>query len=469
MLSGELAQMLTDRNGIPNITARQQLSRINSPVLKLSGFFSRNQAFLFLEEHVKDGQYTKALKNVLKPSAKRVYCLILALEFHKGLLHIDRLPSYGFSPIANLKGHKRFNILLKDILRSNLITLDGDYVKLNDSYFPKSAINFQSHKAQSIAVDFVLKQFADWAKSTGFVSFDSTSTFHEYAKFIWCFTAPSYIGNLPTGSANGINPAFVIADVLIGKEINEDDVLFFVEKIETIKKLRGLGKVIPFLIVDYLPQETLGILKQNGIVIGFVNKLFGNGYSDLIKSLINTVSNAGAILKKNPDSFLKLMDDIRKLVDGKTNDLRGDVFELAVGYFHRHAKVLSIGKRIYVNYQPKELDIVANYGSNLTICECKGHKAMLTKTDVEEWAKKVILLRQWIEQVEEYKELPQIFELWSTGGFHEGAMSTIEALGRSKVYKMEFYDQKDMLAKARKSKDAKFVEILNQYFVSTPV
>lgn len=52
-------------------------------------------------------------------------------------------------------------------------------------------------------------------------------------------------------------------------------------------------------------------------MVASVKELFGEGYVELLKNLINTITNAGVILRKEPDKYIDLMQKLTKLVDGK--------------------------------------------------------------------------------------------------------------------------------------------------------
>jgi hypothetical protein len=470
MLSGDLAKLVSDENVISLDAAKKQVSRAADPVKRVTGFFINNQSFYFLESHLQDGSYIVGIKLALKTSAKRVFAVLKALENNRGFLAETELPAFMFSPIGNLVGHKRSDIVINEALKLDLIKKEGDFYKLNEVYFRKSQVDFKYYKGVEVAKNFILNQFIDWARMIGLVSFDTPSLYSEFSKFQWAFTAPSYIGTLPHYNNGSLKPAFVLADILIGNEATEDDVLFFVEKIKILKAQRNFSPIIPFLIVDRLSLEALNLLKQNGVVIGFVYKLFGNGYIDLIRSLINTVANAGAILKSNPDEFISLMEKISNLTDGKTNNLRGDIFELAVGYYHaRLCNNFDVSKKIYIDSWPYELDVFAVYPDHVNVAECKGLKRPLTLTEVDAWLIKNVKVRSWIELQEAYNNKRHVFELWSTGGFEDDAFAKLQIAGKAKRYDIKFYDQPGIIGKAKEIANSKFLSILNQYFLKEPV
>lgn len=469
-LSGEVAKALEKARGISPQNSRKQLSRYVYPVKRISGFFINNQSYFYLPEHVEDGSFMRGLGEALKTSAKRLYVLIKALEYNKGYLHKDQIAAYCFSPIENLKGHRRFDTLIREALRHSLIVTDGEYYILNSDFYPSKAIDFKYHKAISIARDFLISQFSDWARKIGLVSFDSGEVFREFSKFSWAFTGPSYVGTLPIQTVQGIKPAFVLADFVIGNKISDEHVHFFIEKLKIVKSLAGHSRILPFLIVDVIPNETLQLLKRHGVIVGFVHQMFGQGYIDLIQALINTVINASAILKARPDDFLVLMEKIKVLTEGKTNNLRGDVFELAVGYYHaKESRNFDISKKIYWESRPYELDVFAVYEDKVVVAECKGTKAPIEVDVIDKWLEKIVDVRKWISQQEAYEGKKHQFEFWSTGGFDTEALDKINIVSAAKKYNNLFFDSDAILENAKSMKSKKFAEIVKEYFLKQPV
>ena len=66
---------------------------------------------------------------------------------------------------------------------------------------------------------------------------------------------------------------------------------FFIKKLAAIKASNPTLKLLPVLLVDGIDTKALNKLKSNGVLIASIKELFGKDYSDLIKNLINTVTN----------------------------------------------------------------------------------------------------------------------------------------------------------------------------------
>lgn len=451
------------KEGLTSEAIRKRLSRITSPIFKIQGFFKDNQTFFYHIDHYNDDRFYDSLRNALKKSAKRYYAIIAALEYHNGYILKEDLASYSFSPVKNLISHKKFSSIIEDLIKLKIVVEENEYYRLTDKISIRTSNNFNYYKAIELSKQVIGNQFYNYTKSIGLVSYEKGKFNSEFAKFQFCFTAPSYISGLIKYGPK-IKPAFVIADILLGNINDETSIDFFLQKIQIIKT-QTTSSFLPFLITNGLTQEAFKKLKEKGIIIGLVNKLFGEEYEELLKSLISVVTNAGTILKTNPDAYLQLLLQLNKLVDGKTNNLRGDLFELAVGYYYSNlCQSLDIGKKVNFQGNYKEIDVYATFQDKFIICECKAYKTCIDLKIVENWlSTKVSFIYNAIREYNFDKEI--VFEFWSTSGFTKDAIQFLQdKQSNLKKYKIEFYSEKEILNKARKSKANKIVEIMREYF-----
>lgn len=467
ILSSDLLEsLMNEEKGLSNDAARKRLSRIGNNVFSVRGMFANGQKLFFHRDIYQKEEYYYGLRVALEKAGKQYNIILKVLEYHFGSINEKHLASYSVNPVKKIAGHLLFQSAIAKLINLNLIRLDDGYIYLSSDVTDKKS-NHKHAKGLEIAKNFILLQFNDWARKIGMISFNS-STFHsDFGNYQFNFVAPSYIASLTKLSSSGLIPAFVIADVLIGNIINASDVDFFINKISTLKSQKNLAKFIPVLIVDSIENEALNKLKAQGIVIGFTEQLFGSEYKDLLDSLINLVTNAGAILKKNPEAYLDLMNKLNKLVDGKTNNLRGDLFEFAVGYYHGQlSKSIDISRNILFEGYQREIDVLSVYPNNITISECKGYNKQTSKEDIEIWlGEKVPIIRKWLlsQNLSDGKEI--VFEYWSTGGFTDEAQSfLIERKSSTKKYTLISYDLADMIVIAKKNRLKKFTEVLRNYY-----
>ena len=466
-LSSELIKLYKSKE-VSDDAIRKRLSRVGSPINRISGLFQKGQIFFYHKDQYQNEIYFENLRKAIKNSARRYYSLIIAIEFHNGYIHKDHLASYGFSPIMDLKSHVRFDVLIEKLKELNIVYEENGFYSLNEMFTIRSRNNYRYYKAIELSKNVTLEQFEDITKNTGIISYESAKRNSEYCKFQFCFTAPSYVNGITKKSTNITNPAFVLADVLIGNDINMDAVDFFLRKIDIIST-QSKCNFLPFLIVDSISQEALDTLKKKGIIVGFVEKLFGSEYEELLKSLISTVTNAGAILKENPDAYVTLIEQFDKLVVGQTNNLKGDLFELAVGYYYSNlCQRLDIGRVVSFNSVKREIDVVAFFQDKIVLCECKAYKTQVGLDIIEKWVTdKIPIIYKSLNSIENSRDI--IFEFWSTSGFTAESIEYLESRRSTTAkYRIEYYSEKEMMEKARKSKAKKIIDIMRAYFIKKP-
>jgi plasmid-related protein len=463
-LSSELIALIVENDKVSEETARKRLSRLKDPINRIKGLFSDNQTFFYHKKIYKKPEFYDALIESLELSGKKYYAIINSIQYHYGSINKDRLPAFSFSPTKNLKGHKRIDTMIRELIDLEIIYDNGNNYELNSKICPKE--NHQHSKSLEIVENFLLNQLNDWARGIGLTSYNTATYYSEFGKFSWAYVSPSYVSTLVKYNKGNIVPGFVVADVLIGNTKNEVDIDFFLKKIEVLRSITTMPTFLPFLVTDYLNENIFRKLKTKGIIIALVDKMFGHGYKELIEALINSITNAGAILKNNPQSYLNLIDSINSLAIGKTNNLRGDLFEMAVGYYHgQKCKSLNIGKIINFQGKQREIDVLAVYENKVVIAECKGYKSKISKDEMEQWvSEKIYLIRYWLNANEAYAQKEFVFEHWSTGGYTDEAVEYLRKL-HPKKYKLEFIDSKKMLDKSKEIESKKFKQILKDYYM----
>ena len=468
VLSSKLLEVLVNTgNSVSKEAARKQLSRLKGDIYRVRGLFADGQILFFKNEIFGTEEYYSGVIRALKKAGKQYYIILQSLDFHYGQIKFIHLPSYSINPTLDLKGHVTFSSVFEKLKKLNLVSLDDEYVSVLSQVSDNNP-NFSRAKGIELAKNFLLIQFNDWSRKIGLVAYNSSKFYSTFGNYQFNFVSPSYIGSLPKIGKNKITPAFVVADFLIGNTINESQVEFFINKVRTLKFRKGIAHFIPFLIVDSIDTKALNNLKAEGIVVGFVNELFGNKYKDLLNSLINLVTNAGAILKKNPEAYLDLILQLNKLVDGKTNNLRGDLFEFAVGYYQgRICNSIDIGKLINHKGLQREIDVFGLLANKVIVSECKGYNHKVDKDEIETWlGEKIPVIRKWILDQPSISDRNIVFEFWSTGGYTNDAIKVLEKRKLStKKYSIEYFDLDKMIEKSKEIKSKKFTEILRDYYI----
>lgn len=470
ILSSELLEALYSKEkGISQEAARKRLSRVGNDISKVKGLFADGQILFYDKAIFNKEEYFDGLSKALKKAGKQYHIILRSLDFQYGQVKTNELAAYSINPVSNLKGHLTFHSALEKLQNFNLILVDEEYVTIS-SLVSESGLSSKRAKGIDVAKNFLLIQFNDWARKIGFSSYN-TSKFHsEFGKYQFNYVSPSYVGSLAKySSGKKIVPGFVVADILIGNTVTENEVTFFIDKVKALKFQRNVANFLPFLIVESMDTKALNLLKAEGVIIGFVNELFGSKYKELLNSLISLVTNAGAILKKNPEAYLDLITKLNKLVDGKTNNLRGDLFELAVGYYQGQiCNSIDIGKKINHDGEQREIDVFGLQANTVIISECKGYNYKVDKDEIEDWlGKNIPVIRKWILDQPSISERQIKFEFWSTGGFTDEAKDLLRSkkvsISKTK-YEIFYYDLNDMIAMSKDINSKKFTQILREYY-----
>jgi hypothetical protein len=468
ILSGQLAEYLVKTHNIEKSAARKRVERLKSPIHKLKGLFADNQSFIYHSNNYNNQVYFDKLEEAFETSAKRCFAVIVTINYHHGIILKLDLPNYTFSPTSKIKGHLLHSTLIEKLKQANVLQdYDEKHYCLNGYIAKTTEPNFRHNKSIQFVKDLVLNQFANWSRNIGLCSFKTGETNKEVGGFQFAFASPSYINGLVQYKESVPKPGFVVADVLIGNSTTTKEIDFFLQKINAIRASNPSLKLFPVLILDGVEVNAMNKLKKTGVLIATIRELFGESYNELLKNLINTITNAGVILKKDPESYINLMAQLTKLVNGKTNNLRGDLFELAVGYYYgKQCQSLDIGKKVRTDndIKTREIDVLANYENEVRVVECKGYNYPVDKDYVEKYlSDKIPAVRKWLNKV--FPNKRQVFEIWSTGGFDNDANEMLEkAKNNTKKYSIDYLDRTHILERANELQTSKFADILKDYY-----
>lgn len=464
--SGEAIGFCMKSQNCTEDAARKRIQRLPDDIYKIKGICRDGQSILYARENWGNELFYDKLLDVLKENATQYYLIINALRLHFGAISTYRMASYSVSPVIKVKGHKLFETIMDGLKNLGLVQESDEQYKASGYY---GTIESKS-KAINTIQDIVFHQFHEWARNIGLFSYDSAKFDSNFSGYQFGLVAPSYLKSLTGKSSKtpgSIVPAFVVADILLNRDISKDDVLFFIKKVQNISMQKQQARFIPFLIIGSHDAEIYKELKTNGIVIGNIDELFGAKYSEIIYEIFNLINNAGAILKNNPDHFLKLLSEIEKYAIGKTFNLKGALFEMSVGFFHRqYCQSIDISKDILFESESKEIDVFAVYQDKVVFAECKGYNSPINDTYVEEWiSKRIPFFRKWALSCDSICNKHLEFEIWCTGGFTEDSSKKLEkAKQRTHKYSIEFFDIPKMRSLAKTMNVPRFKEIIDEYY-----
>jgi len=474
MLSGELAKIYERENSTTNANARQAISRARSPVQKNKLIpFQNNQVFVYLEKQFMSENYWDRLISAIAECSKTVYVISNALISQGGFVSKNILPAYSMSPVNNLRGHKRYDMLLGKLAQAKIIMdYDDEYIQLTNRWpLTNYSLNISRAKAIEISKKMVLNDFNDLTRKTNVISYNSGKYWSEFAHMQWGFTAPSYLQGISSwhSKKQTVAPGFILADVILQQNASVADVLFFVEKINIIKSFKNISNFVPTLIVYSVMSEAFDVLKKNNIAVAFIDRVFGNTYIELLDDLIYVITNAIAMVLSNPKKIDKIFDALANM-DGRYNNIVGDMFELMVAEFYRVLGVnyLEVNKQVSaaatVSGKPKEIDVLVDKDGTIIVAECKATISMINEEFVEKWlSEKIVDIHNFLIGIYPSKKFE--YQLWSTGGFATAAAEKLLAVKtKTKRYKVSYFDKSDMVDYAKNNNAQGFLSHIRKHF-----
>jgi hypothetical protein len=468
-LSGELIEHICQTEGITNEAARKRVERLKSPLHKVKGIFSDNQSFVYHSQFYNTPSYFEKLEEAIAKSSKQTDIILNALRYNGGAISKLDLPNFSSNPVANIRGHVTLSTLIPRLLNIGIIQEYGDdYFILHPSLLSSVNVNFPRIKALEVSRKILLHQFSEWSRNLGLTSYNTGKFNGAVGGFQFGFTSPSYISGFVTWKDGKPNPGFLVCDVLLGKSVSIENVEFFTRKTDSIQSANKSTKLMPVVVINNSDNEALDFLKRKGVIVAQVKSLFGEEYTELLEELIEVITNAGAVMAKEPDKFISLMNKITKLVDGKTLNLKGDLFEFAVAYyFSKNSNYIEVGVPFHIEQSGKtwDADVISYNQQEIKIIECKGYSSPLGEEYVSRYLREIIPdIKKKIAEKHPKKRI--IFELWCTGGYTEGAIELLEAAKDStKKYGIDFLDKERVIQTARSLDDNKFKKILEDYFI----
>lgn len=475
MLSGELAHLIEKEYGMTNASARQVLSRTGGAVKKISNIgFDKNQKFFYLEKQYGTKKYANNLIDAISKGSQIYRIYINAFWSQNGYVSKDMLPSLVASPVKNIKGHKRYDRILKDLCDLHIIGEYDEFTwELNSWIMQEYSVNYNRALGIEVVKKQIARDFLSWAARINLSGFNSGKIFgeSEFGGFRWAYTAPSYIQ--PIYSSKRKVPGFIVADVFFGHVAEIENIDFFLKKINILRAFKNLPPFLPVLIVDKVSEDALKRLKESGIMIAILKNLFDENYSKRLEEIVEVFTNASAIIMRNHEKMTKLFEEISKW-EGRYNDIVGDMFELMVGYYYHMVggNNIIIKKSIGFTYKndKNEIDVMFNKDGKKYIIECKASRKPLDKKYVDIWlGKNIPNIREWlINRADEPQD--HVFQLWSLGGFNEEAKELLEERSqKTSKYKIEFFDSEEIIKKVRGDKVNLIADMIEQHIKKTSI
>ena len=462
MLSSEVSRQLAQLEGISINTASQRISREKN-IEKIGGFFKNNQSLIYLTKQSQLGLVYPVFDTLLQLHGMKYWNTLNAIKGNGGRMNRRFLECYTNYPLTSVISHKPFDEVMQMFVKEGILVFDRDDYSFAPKFHSKAHVSFIGKAIEQIKHN-VLEHFASLQRNIGMVSFETGELLAEYGNFRWGFKGVSPVIGLRKRKELG----FILADILIGRPIHLRDVQFFTAKLGTIMSYNNAPRLIPYLIVDNMHPAALHHLKEKGIVVGFIDELFGEKYAELLKELISLLKRAGESLNgEHPDKYLDLIRDLRKYNSGLLNNIRGALFEYMVGHLHViDGARIEMGREIFDQMGKHEIDIKAEHKKGLVFAECKSTKSPIDSGMINAWITiKVPAFHRWAVAQEAYKNLKPEFEYWSTSGFTDDALEKLKAFETAGKYTVRIFGPEEIKLVAAEANDKKLRDAIDSFYL----
>jgi hypothetical protein len=479
-LTSRLAEHMR-ADGVSPAAARQRLSRLPEDVRVLFGLpFPKRARFIYLEDQWGSSSYWNALIRDIETANPAYAAALAGVRARGGILpgaHFDVAsgsPALQKRQLASAKVLERL-ISVGLLSRVNVEGV-GECIAISDDGADIAAER-ASMRARLMTEDVLIGALRSWLGRMNWASPNVTTvrgeTMPKFATFHFDICGPCYLRPIRRFRDNKVDPGFVVADVVLGRILEENEVKPFIRKCETLTYLRDARPFLPMLIADGFSPEALRACRSQGIVVTRPETLFGRDVGQALADLLQTLKRAGAVAASDPKKLESLFTRLGA-IEGAATNLRGALFELVVGHMVRSIEggSIDIGDvvRDLKSNQHREIDVRLVKERKVTIYECKGYQpgTIVEEGEVEDWLKdKVPVIRKAHQQQPRFDGTALRFEFWTCGSFGQDALALLEdAQRRTRKYEIAWKDGAAVRDYAKGMKASGLRKILNEHYFS---
>jgi hypothetical protein len=346
------------KEGLTDEAARQQISRARGGIYRLKEIkFPKGELFIYLKDQYKITSFYTNLISAFNTTSSIHKCIITGLNNFGGCVPVDKLRVLSGCPKARKK-RKTFDQVVHELQAIELINFDNGLCFLQEDIF-SSRKTYTESRSIIYLNEFLREILAQWLRKNNFVSYDAVSFNADFCSYYWDISAPSYL--LPFFNKKGgeQKPGFVVADIIPQYDINENDIDYFIRKVESCFVGKNDRPFIPILLGYRFEESAWNLLKKRNILATTVNNFFG----DETEKLLTNIAKLLEVKNIKESVSLENINDILKAVskiEGPTNNLRGHFFELIVWLIaseNRHGTV-SLNKKIRKDNECAEIDVL---------------------------------------------------------------------------------------------------------------
>jgi hypothetical protein len=470
--------------GVSPEAARQRLSRLPESVRVLHGLpFPKRARFIYLRSQFNTSPYWTALIRDITQANPAYAAALAGVKARGGILPRAHFDVASGSPALQKKQVASATVLARLISVGLLSRVNvegaGECVALGEDAAGITSERASMH-ARLMTEDVLIGATCSWLGRMNWASPTATTvrgeTMPKFATFHFDICGPCYLRPMRRFRGEKVDPGFVVADVVLGRILEEDEVKPFIRKCETLSYLRDIRPFLPMLIADGFSPEALRACRAQGIVATRPETLFGRDVGQALSDLLQTLQRAGAVAASNPKKLESLFARLGS-IEGAATNLRGALFELIVGHLVRAIEGGSIDIGDVVqdieSNQQREIDVRLVKERKIIIYECKGYQpgTVVQRGEIERWLNdKVPVIRRAHQQQPRFDGSAIRFEFWTCGIFDQDALALLEETqSQARRFEIAWRDGTAIREYAKGMKAKGIRKILNDHYFSHPL
>jgi hypothetical protein len=456
------------KEGLKDEAARQQISRARGGIYRLKGIqFPKREQFIYLKDQEQDQTklfYTNLI-NAFNITSSVHKCIIAGLNNYGGCVHLDKLRVLSGCPKSRKK-KKNFDQVVRELQKIGLIDIDNEFCYLQEDAFSSNKTYTESRVIIYLN-EYLREILALWLRKNNFVSYDAVSFNGDFCSYYWDIFAPSYLLPFMKKREGGQSLGFVVADIIPQYDIGDNDVDYFIRKVESCFVGKNTIPFIPILLGYGFENSTWKLLKSRNILVATVNNFFGEETEKLLTNIAKLLETKNIKETDNLDDISNILKAVSK-IEGQTNNLRGHFFELIVGFImsRKYTGSVILNKKISKEGEKAEVDVMVTTTNEIILHECKGKKTnqLITGDDIEKWAKNAAFIYKYFKSNPENANRHIIFNFWTTSDFSDDANAEFEKIKATR-YTMKRKNGKEVFDFSKKLNLEAICGILKEYFL----
>jgi hypothetical protein len=460
--------------------ARKRVSRVAKPIHRFPiPMLPKKEAFLYLEKDRNSERFWQNFIRDMRASNSVFAASIDGMIARGGLVRSSHFASTTGATVIPQKGQLTAEVVAKRLIAAGFMNeiWDADEGQCF-SLAPSLAVgSLTGMRARDLTERIVLDGMREWCRKIGLASYNTIkirgdADLKPIGPFAFDLAGPSYL--LPLQGSES-KPGFIVADVFSEDILTIHEIQFFIRKARMLKSTLKNTGVLSIIVAEGFTGEAITAGHAAGIMMATPKDLFGKKVGSAISSLCEVLKNSAKYASSSPERLTTLLDNLFD-IEGRSNNLRGVLFELVVGYLaRRDAASIDMNVRATDSKSGKtaEIDVqkVTHQTSSVTAIECKGKEpgGRLSLEEIQVWLQKISVIREHYRAHYSLREAEHRFEIWTTGTIDDDALVLLEDEKAKRVKApIGWKDGQAVLEIAKAGKEKGITDALNQHFIRHP-